>query len=157
MILASFEFLYTTAGAGQDTSQYLFVDLDFRSLYQINPDHLITLKYAAISALRRDALNATLSGWGSTQARLVGQFNETRNIVATIPGGGPVGQTVVPFDGIAFNGFAPFVARPGAKILMPPTFQLEFRQGMQVQTAAGDDIRAWFTIGYDIELKQTRF
>jgi len=156
MIFASFDYLYTTTGLGQDTSQYLLIDLDFRSLYQINPDQLVTLKYAAVAALRRDASNATLQGWGSTQARLIGSFNETRNIVATIPGG-PPGQTIAPFDGIAFTGFAPFVARPGARILMPPTFQIEFRQGMQAQVTSGDTIRLWFTIGYDVELKGERF
>lgn len=155
MIIASFDYLYVTAGGGQDTGQYLTVDLDFTALYQINPRHLIVLKYVSISALRKDATNGTLQP-SEVQSRLIGNFNETRNIVATIPGG-PPGQTIAAFDGITFNSYSPFRAPKGARLLMPPTFQIEFRSGAQSQVTIGDDIRVWISIGYDLELKETRF
>jgi len=151
MIFASFEYSFVVVAAGRTTDFHL-LDMDFRSLYQINPDHEIFLKYASIVANLEDAGLGTLQNF-RCMARLIGNFNETRNILAAVVAPS-AGETVVGFDGIAFAMAGPFVAPDRSNILMPATFQLEFKVGSQAQTAAGDFIRVWITIGYDIEPKK---
>jgi len=153
MIFASFEYslIIDVVPVGR-TTDFHTIDFDFRSLYQINPDSEIFLKYASIAANLEDAGLGTLQNY-RCMARLIGNFNETRNIVATITA--PlVQETVVGFSGIAFAMGGPFVAPDRSNILMPQTFNLEFKVGSQAQTAAGDFIRVWITIGYDIEPKK---
>ncbi len=155
MILASFRYFHQITLTTGNTRDTINIDLDFRGLYQINPDHLLTLKYASINGLRKDA------GGGNYQdnmkCRLIGDFNETRNIIATLVSPIFTNQTLEPFNGIAFTRNAPFDAPKGARILMPPTFQIEFSFGTFNQQVNGDNIEVFFTIGYDIELKGTRF
>jgi len=153
MIFASFEysFVIDAIPAGRTTAFHT-LDMDFRSLYQINPDSEIYLKYASIVANLEDAGLGTLQNF-RLMARLIGNFNETRNIVAAVVAPS-AGETVVGFSGICFNMGGPFVAPDRANILMPATFQVEFKAGSQAQTAAGDFIRLWLTIGYDIEPKK---
>jgi len=153
MILASFEysFIIDVVPLGR-TTDFHTVNMDFRSLYQINPDHEIFLKYASIVGNLEDAGLGTLQNF-RLMARLIGNFNETRNILPTITAP-EVQETVVGFSGVAFNMGGPFVAPDNSKILMPQTFQIEFKAGSQAQTAAGDFIRVWMTIGYDIEPKK---
>jgi len=151
MIIASFEYSFVVVAAGR-TTDFHTIDLDFRSLYQINPDHEIFLKYASIVANLEDAGLGTLQNF-RCMARLLGNFNETRNIVPTITA--PLaGETVTIFNGIAFAMAGPFVAPDRSQILMPATFNIEFKVGSQAQTAAGDFIRVWISIGYDIEPKK---
>jgi len=151
MIFASFEYDFVVVAAGR-TTDFHTLDMDFRSLYQINPDHEIFLKYASIVANLEDAGLGTLQNF-RCMARLIGNFNETRNILAAVVAPS-AGETVVQFDGICFAMAGPFVAPDNSRILMPATFQLEFKAGSQAQTAAGDFIRVWITIGYDIEPKK---
>jgi len=153
MIFASFEYLITVDVAPVDTRQFQTVDLDFRALYQI-ADKLVILGYASIGGQSKDIGNASLIN-ADVFARLLGDFNETRNIV-----GSPVliantTQTVTPFNGIVFTSSAPFRAPEGFKILMPATFQIEFQRGNSLQNQINDDMRIFFTIGYDIVAKNS--
>lgn len=156
MIFASFQYelIIDVVPVGR-TTDFHTVNMDFRSIYQINPDHEIFLKYASIAGNLEDAGLGTLQNF-RLMARLIGNFNETRNILPTITV--PlVQETAVGFSGIAFSMGGPFVAPDRSNILMPSTFQVEFKAGSQAQTAAGDFITVWFTIGYDIEPKRRNF
>jgi len=153
MIFASFEYslIIDVVPLGR-TTDFHTINLDFRSLYQINPDHEIFLQYASIAGNLEDAGLGTLQNF-RLMARLIGNFNETRNIIPTITA--PlVQETVVGFSGIAFSMGGPFVAPPHSNILMPANFTCEFKAGSQAQTAAGDFIRVWITLGYDIQPKR---
>jgi len=154
MIIRSFQHVFTTPGGGVNTDLEQLVDLDFQALYQINMDKLVILKYCSIVGLRRDLTSASVADT-SMMARLIGNFNESRNILA-VPV--PVADRVITdFDGITFSDLAPFRAAPDDMILMPATFQLAFRKGANSQTTLGDNITTWFSIGYDIVLKNPRF
>jgi len=148
MIIRSFQHVFVSPGLGLQTSQEYFLDLDFRGLYQINPDHLVILKYASIVGLREDA---TFSAVNDT----IMMANETRNITVTPVV--PANTTITDFDGIAFSDSAPFRAVESDMILMPPTFQISFRKGGNSQAVLGDNMTTWISIGYDIQLKNTRF
>lgn len=156
MIFASFRFLYIRPSSGGNTNTQVIIDLDFRSLYQINPDHLVVLGYASVSGMRKDVTGATLTGPETVQARLIGNFNETFNVLAVV-NAPRVGDDIIPFNGIAFNQGAPFVAPPNAQILMPPTFQLEINPSNSFGTGTGDTWKVIFSIGYEIVQKNTRF
>jgi len=157
MIFATFRYFFDRPGGGGNTANPVTVDLDFRSLYQINPDHLVVLGYASITGMRRDVAGASVIGPEALAARLLGNFNETFNVLASITVAPRAGETVAPFNGIAFNQGAPFVAPPKAQILMPPTFQLQFIPTGTFGTGTGDTWEVFFTIGYDVTLKGTRF
>ena len=92
-------------------------------------------------------------------SRLIGDFNQSFNIVATLatlPLPNPT-FVITQFPGITFSDVGPFVAPANSQILMPATFQLSFQTGTLPQAVAGDDLRVWFTLGYDVEPKTTRF
>lgn len=147
MIFASFEYTMTVV-VGVDTRVFQRVNLDFQALYQI-ADKLVILGYASIAGQSVDAGAANLIN-ADIFARLIGDFNETRNIVATPVLIANTTQTVVPFNGIVFDSESPFRAPKGAKILMPATFQIEFQRGNSLQNVVNDSLRIFFTIGYDI-------
>lgn len=155
MILSSFYYDYVLLSAS-NTRAAVLIQLDFTSLYQINPEHQIVLKYASIALLRQDAGAGDFSD-PTSLVRLIGRFNETRNVVATIIDPIRTTQSVVPFDGIAFNHSSPFVAPKDSKILMPPTFQIEFTIGTFNQGAIGDHLEVYFTIGYDLAIRNPNF
>jgi len=154
MIIRSFQHVFVSPGLGLQTSQEYFLDLDFRALYQINPDKLVILKYASIVGLREDA---TFSAVNDTimMARLIGNFNETRNITVTPVV--PANTTITDFDGITFSDSAPFRAVPDDLILMPAEFQISFRKGGNSQAVLGDNMTTWISIGYDIVEKNRSF
>jgi len=78
MIFASFEYslVIDVVPLGR-TTDFHTIDFDFRSLYQINPDSEIFLKYASIAANLEDAGLGTLQNY-RCMARLIGNFNETQ-------------------------------------------------------------------------------
>ena len=156
MIFASFEFNFVRPASGGNTSLARTIDLDFRSLYQINPEHLVVLGYASITGMRRDIAGGTLPEANELIARLIGNFNETFNVIGAIVAP-RTGDTLVPFNGIAINQGAPFIAPPNSQILMPPTFQIEFGPSGFIQTATNDSFKVFFSIGYEIVMKRTRF
>ncbi len=150
MIYASWELLYTQAPGGVDTRSIFTFDLDFRSLFQIDPDRQVVLAYAAVAGHRSDAVPANIN-YSPTQARLIGRFNETFNIglVPSAPAAGIPNWAVTPFPGISFSEFAPFRAPETSKILMPATFQVELQRGQSAsQLSAGDTVRFLLTLGY---------
>jgi len=152
MIFASFRYIFVK-GASGDTRDTVLIDMDFRSLYQINPDHLVLLGYASLVGQRQDATGSSVSGGAEYACRLIGNFNETFNVDASIVVA-RTGDGIALFNGIAFSSQAPFLAPAGAQILMPATFQVEFQPSSQGQNISGDDITILCTIGYEIELKR---
>jgi len=152
MIFASFIYDFIRAGVG-NTIDTVLIDMDFRSLYQINPDHLVVLGYASVAGQRKDfgGLNVNVSN--TYACRLIGNFNETFNVPATIVSPIRAGDSIALFNGITFNDGAPFVAPPDAQILMPPSFQVEFDPGGFIQVVNGDRLRVMVSIGYKIVKK----
>lgn len=158
MIFNSWVFLYTKTAGFANTEIEWTVDMNLRSLYQINPDQLVYLKRASIVVVRHD-IGAAQVAYTPVLTRLIGDFNQSFNIIATLetpPLPNP-NFIITPFPGIVFSDVGPFVANPGDNILMPASFQLAFQTGTLPQNVPGDDIRIIFTLGYDVELKGTRF
>jgi len=147
MIFASFQYDMVVV-LGIDTRIEQTIDFDFRALYQIS-DKVVTLGYASIAGQSRDASNANLIN-ADVIARLIGDFNETRNLVGVPVLIANTTQTVTPFNGITFASSAPFRAPEGAKILMPASFSLEFQRGNSLENVVNDNLFIWITIGYDI-------
>jgi len=153
MIFASFRYTFLRQ-ASSDTRLTVLIDMDFRSLYQINPDHLVLLGYAAVAGTRKDATGSSVIGGLEYACRLIGNFNETFNVDAVINLPARPDDAIALYAGICFSSQAPFVAPPGAQILMPPTFQVEMDPSSQGQSISGDDITLLCTIGYEIELRK---
>jgi len=157
MIFASFIYEYINTAPLGNTIDTVLIDMDFRSLYQINPDHLVVLGYASVAGQRKDAAGVNVNVANTYACRLIGNFNETFNVPATIVSPIRNGQTVTLFNGITFNDGAPFVAPPDAQILMPASFQVEFDPGGFLQIIVNDSLRVMVTIGYKIVEKNSRF
>lgn len=149
MILASFIYNYAVVLPG-DTKEKVTIDFDFQALYNLNPGSQIVLRYAAVTGARKDQAGAS-SGYADINCRLIGLFNETRNINAVVSSPIRVTQSVVAFDGIAIAQNSPFYAPNDAKILMPATFQIQFQPSGFAQNATNDAFEVFMTIGYDIE------
>jgi len=146
MIFSSFLYEFIRGAVG-DTNDIVVIDMDFRALYQIS-DKLVILGFASLSGQRKDAGGFNVND-NSYAVRLIGNFNETNNIVATVAVP-RVGDSIVLYNGISFSSTAPFYAPKDSKILMPATFQVEFDPSSLAQSAAGDSIRVCATIGYEI-------
>jgi hypothetical protein len=155
MIFSSFFYEYLVQ-AGGNSNATVTIDMNFRALYQINPDSLIVLGYAGISGMRKDLGGLNVNSSEAFRCRLIGKFNETRNVGFTISVP-RAGETITGFDGIAFGSNYAFYAPRGSRILMPPTFQLEFEPSSLAQTQVNDAMRVNFTLGYEIELKGSKF
>jgi len=149
MILASFKYNYVVA-AGGNTADVFSLGFAFRSLFQFDHDDQIVLSYAGISLIKSD-LAGSPTGETNAMARLLGNFNETRNVVPSILTPVRAGDTVVAFSGITFNMFAPFYAPIGSRILMPDTFQCEVTPSHNLQNSVGDSLDCLLTFGYDVE------
>ena len=154
MIFSSFLYEFTRGAVG-DTNEIVTINLSFRALYQINPDHIITLGFASLCGQRKDAGGFNVNE-NSYAVRLIGKFNETRNIDVSISVP-RVGDSINLFDGIGFSSTAPFYAPNDSRILMPADFQIEFDPSSLSQVANGDTIRVICTIGYDLELNGKKF
>lgn len=155
MIFSSFQWDLLRAAGSPDTFATFSVNMDFRSIYQINQDQLIVLGYASITGVNTDAASSNLTVT-DVRARLIGGFNETYNIVVTETAA-QIGVTITPFSGITFNNRSPFKADPHYQILMPPTFVLEFQTGHVAQNAINDRVQFWVSIGYEVILKGQQF
>jgi len=153
MIFASFRYTFLRQASG-DTRDTVLIDMDFRSLYQINPDHLVLLGYASVTGTRKDATGSSVPQGMDFACRLIGNFNETFNVVPTIVLPVRPNDDIALFNGIAFSNYSPFVAPPDAQILMPPSFQVEMDPSSSGQSISGDDMVLLCTIGYEIELKK---
>jgi len=155
MIYNSWQFNYVKAAGFANTEIEWVIDMNLQSLYQINPEQLVLLKSCDIVAIRHD-LGGSQVAYTPILSRLIGDFNQSFNIVATLatlPLPNPT-FVITQFAGITFSDVGPFIAPKNAQILMPATFQLAFQTGTLPQAVAGDDIRVWFTLGYDIEPKK---
>jgi len=153
MIFASFRYTYLRQASG-DTRDKVTIGMDFNALYQHIPDQLVLLGYASITGSRKDATGSSVPQGMDFACRLIGNFNETFNVPATIVLPARPDDAIELFNGIAFNNYSPFVAPPGAQILMPPTFQVEFDPSSSGQAISGDALTVMCTIGYEIELKK---
>jgi len=149
MIFNSLFYRYVVTAASGNTRDAVLIDCDFTSLYQINPDHLIVLGYAAVSGQRQQDNGFNINSSEAFACRLIGAFNESHNVGFSIVTP-RAGDSVVNFSGITFGSNYPFVAPDNARILMPPSFQLEFIPSSLDQTTDGDTLDLFFTIGYEI-------
>jgi len=155
MIFASWEIDYTLAGGTQNTEDELTFDIDFRSLYQINPEHKVVLGFCGVNGYAKDAGNTNINSWPA-RARLIGSFNETSNVL-NVPNPLIAGLVVTPFPGIVFGEDSPFYPPKDSRILMPANFQIALQLGSFSQGAVGDFVHFSLTIGYEIELNGKRW
>jgi len=153
MIFASFRYTFLRQASG-DTRDTVLIDMDFNALYQHIPDQLVLLGYASVVGTRKDATGSSVPGGLEFACRLIGNFNETFNVPATIVLPARPDDAIALFNGICFSSQAPFVAPPRAQILMPPSFQVEMDPSSAGQSISGDDITLLCTIGYEIEFKK---